>query len=140
MDSLVKPLGDIFKKLPPLPANAVKVLFQLAPWVALIFGILGILTALAGFGVMTAFAPFAVAGAVPNYGMGFIAAIGLGISSVLMLLAFPGLKAGKMAGWNMLFLSEVVNVVASLVSISIGGIIGAVIAFYILYQIQPKYK
>ncbi len=140
MDSLVKSLGDIFKKFPPLPAGAINTLFQFAPWIALIFGILGIFTALAGFGILSVFAPLAVAGAVPSYGLGFISAIGLGLSSLLMLVAFPGLKAGKMAGWNMLFWSEVVNVVASLVGFSIGSIIGAIIAFYLLYQVKPKYK
>lgn len=140
MDSLVKSLEEIFKKLPPLPTNAVDVLFKITPWLALIFGILGVLTGLAGFGILTAFAPFAVAGGVSGYGLGFIAAIGLGVSSLMMLLAFPGLRAGKMSGWTMLFWSEVVNVVASLVGFSLGSVIGAIIAFYILFQIKPKFK
>lgn len=140
LDSLVKSLEEIFKKLPPLPANAVGVLVKITPWLALIFGILGVLTALAGFGILTAFAPFAVAGGVRGYGLGFIAAIGLGVSSLMMLLAFPGLRAGKMSGWTMLFWSEVVNVVASLVGFSLGSVIGAIIAFYILFQIKPRYK
>lgn len=129
-----------FKQLPALPASAVDTLFKITPWIALIFGILGVLTGLAAFGVMTAFAPFAVAGGVHGYGLGFISAIGLAISSVLMLVAFPGLRAGKMSGWTILFWSEVVSVVASLVGFNVGSVIGALIGFYLLFQIKPKYK
>ncbi|MDP2632598.1 MAG: hypothetical protein Q8P25_02660, partial [Candidatus Curtissbacteria bacterium] len=113
---------------------------KITPWLALIFGILGVLTGLAGFGILTAFVPFAVAGGVGGYGLGFVAAIGLGVSSLMMLLAFPGLRAGKMGGWTMLFWSEIVNIVASLVGFSLGSVIGAIIAFYILFQIKPRYK
>lgn len=129
-----------FKQLPALPASAVDVLYKIAPWIALIFGILGVLSGLAGFGILTAFAPFAVAGGVRGYGLGFIAAVGLVVSSVLMLLAFPGLRGGKMGGWTMLFWSEVVSVVSSLIGFNIGSVVGALIGFYILFQIKPKYK
>lgn len=138
--SVVVMLEDWFKKLPPLPANAVDTLVKITPWLALVFGILGALGALAGLGILTAFAPFAVMGGVKGYGLGFISAIGWGISSLLMLVAFPGLQAKKAGGWNLLFASEVINVVASVISISVGGLIGALIAFYLLFQIKPKYK
>ncbi len=141
VDQLQLTLEDWFKKAPALPANAVDVLFKISPWIALIFGILGILSGLAGFGALTFLAPFAVMGGVGNYGLGFVAAIGLLVSSVLMLIAFPGLKAGKMSGWNMLFWSEVVSVISSLVGFQwFNAIIGALIGFYLLYQIKPKFK
>ena len=133
-------LEDLFKKLPPLPANAVDTLFKIAPILALVFGILGILGGISGLGILSALAPFAFAAGVNNYGLGIIAALGLLVGSVLMLIAYPGLKAGKISGWNMLFWSEVVNVVSGIVGISVGGILGAAIGFYILFQIKPKYK
>lgn len=140
IEGAVKSLEDIFKKFPPLPAGARETLFKIAPWLALIFGILGILAALGGLGLLTAFAPFAVMGATKGYGLAYVSAIGLAISSVMMLIAYPGLKAGKIGGWNMLFYSEVVNIIASVVGISVGSIIVAVISFYLLFQIKPKYK
>lgn len=141
VDQLQSTLEDLFKKAPALPPNAVDVLFKISPWIALIFGILGLVTGLAGFGALTFLAPFAVMGGVSNYGFGFVAAIGLLVSSVLMLIAFPGLKAGKTGGWNLLFWSEVVNVISSLVGFNfINAIIGALIGFYLLYQIKPKFK
>ena len=140
IEGLIKSFEDIFKKFPPLPANARETLFKIAPWLALIFGILGLLAALGGLGLLTAFAPLAVLGAAKGYGLAYVSAIGLAISSVMMLVAYPGLKAGKIGGWNMLFYSEIVNIIASAVGISIGSIIMAVIALYLLFQIKPKYK
>ena len=142
MDSkmLQSTLEGWFKKLPALPSSAVDVLVMIAPWIALVFGVLGILGGLAGLGLMSAFAPFAVMGRVGGYGLAMVASVGWLISSVLMLVAFPGLKAGKLGGWNWLFWSEVVSVVASVVAISIGSVIGALIGFYLLFQIKPRYK
>lgn len=140
IESAVKSLEDIFKKFPPLPEGARDTLFKIAPWLALIFGILGLLAALGGLGLLTAFAPFAVIGATKGYGLAYVSAIGLAISSVMMLIAYPGLKAGKIGGWNMLFYSEIVNIVASVVGVSVGSVIMATIAFYLLFQIKSKYR
>lgn len=133
-------LEEWFKKLPSLPPNVVDALYSVTPWIALVFGIIGVLGALSGFGVLTFLAPLAVMGGSGFYGMGIISTVGWLISSVLMLLAFTGLRAGKISGWNMLFWSEVVSVVASLIAFSLGSVIGAAIGFYLLFQIKPRYK
>ncbi|HSX19270.1 MAG TPA: hypothetical protein VLE91_04015 [Candidatus Saccharimonadales bacterium] len=138
-NSIVSSLEGLFKSLPPLPATAVNGLVVWMPWIAGIFGVLFVLVGLGAFGIPSAFSsPGAATGV--SFSGAFISAIGLGISGVMMLLAFPGLKAGKMNGWNLLFWSEVVNVVASVVGFSVGHIIGALIGFYLLFQIKPKYK
>lgn len=140
-EQLQSMLEEWFKKLPPLPANAVEGLFKIAPWIALVFGVIGVLGSLSGFGALTFLAPLAAMGGASNYyGLGIISTVGWLVSSVLMLLAFTGLKDGKMSGWNLLFWSEVVSVVASLVVFSLGTIVGAAIGFYLLFQIKPKYK
>lgn len=140
-EQLQSMLEEWFKKLPPLPANAVDGLYKIAPWIALVFGVIGVLGSLSGFGALTFLAPLAAMGGASNYyPLGIISTAGWLVSSVLMLLAFTGLKDGKMSGWNLLFWSEVVSVVASLVAFSLGSIVGAVIGFYLLFQIKPKYK
>src|SRR3989344_2204070 len=126
--------------MPALLTSADNVLVMSGPWIALVFGVLVILGGLAGLGLMSAFAPFAVMGRVGGYGLAMVASVGWLVSSVLMLVAFPGLKAGKLGGWNWLFWSEVASVVASVVAISIGSIVGALIGFYLLFQIKPRYK
>ncbi len=134
-------LEEWFKKLPPLPANAVDTIFKITPVIALVFGILGVLLSIGGLGVLSFLAPLAViGGAAPHYGLGIIATVGWLISSVMMLMAYPGLKAGKIGGWNLLFWSQVVSVVTAIIGISITSVIGAAIGFYILFQLKSKYK
>lgn len=135
-------LEDIFKKVPALPPNAIDTVVRIIPWLALIFGILGILGAFfRGFGILSVLAPSAVlAGTYPYGRLGIITIIGGLVASIMMLIAFPGLKAGKMGGWTLLFWSEVVNAVTSIIGFSIGSVIGTAIAFYLLFQIKTKYK
>lgn len=144
MDSanqLVSTLEGWFKQLPALPANAVDGLVTFSPWIALIFGILGIIGGISSFGLLSMFAPVAViGGAAGGFGMGFIAALIWLVSSVLLLLAYPGLKAKKKAGWMMFFWSQIVSAVATILTVSVGGVVGVVIGLYLLFQIKAKYN
>lgn len=135
-------MEEWFMKLPMLPKGGRDVLVQVAPWVALVFGVLGVLVGLGGLGLLSVLSPMMLLGSGMSNTAGSLLSVAISlVSSVLMLVAFPGLKARKMKGWNMLFWSEVVSLVASLVALSIvGGLVGAVIGFYLLYQIKSYYK
>ena len=143
-NDIIGTLEDFFKKAPALPANAREGLVKITPWLALIFGILGVLGGLAGVGLLTMFSPLAIFGGasgVASYGTGVIAAWIWLASSVLLLAAYPGTKARKMSGWNLLFWSEIINVVGSVLAGSIvGAIIGGLIGLYLLFQIKSYYK
>lgn len=141
VNQLIGTVEEWFSKLPPLPKKWNEVIVGITPWVALVFGVLGVLVSLAAFGILTFLAPFAVMG----YGAGaassgIIGSVLFLISSALLLLAFPGTKARKMQGWNLLFYSEVVSLISSVVAFSFGGVVGSVIGFYILFQIKSFYK
>lgn len=137
---IVSSMEDFFKKFPQLPANIREVLVQIAPWIALIFGILGVVAGLGAIGV----SPVAVMGGVGNSMFLLVSGVLTIVSSVLMLMAFPKLQKHQYAGWRFLFWSEVVSVVASLLGITaasiIGAVIGALIGFYLLFQIKSYYK
>ncbi len=138
---IIVTMEEWFNKAPSLPTNAKEVIVKITPILSLVFGILGILGALGGLGALTAFSPFAMMGGYGYYGGGFIAAAIWLVSSVLLLMSYPDTKNRKLKGWNMLFWSEVVNLVGSLVAMSIvSGIIGALIGFYLLFQIKSYYK
>lgn len=151
VDQYVKMLEGGFGKLPPLPANVREVLVKIAPWIALIFGVLGVLAIVSGvlgllglglFGASLApYGGMAVAGA-SAFGIVFLL-LSL-IPTVLQLLAYPGLKAKKMAGWNYLLYSLVASVVISVVSGGFnsifGAVVGAAIGLYILFQVKSYYK
>jgi hypothetical protein len=130
-----------YKKLPPMPKNWVEVITKITPWISLVFGILGVLTSLAAFGIFTVATPFMAMGSGVGAASGnIVAAVLWFVSSALMLASFPGTRAMKMSGWRLLFYSEVANLVSSVVIFSLGGVVGALIVFYILFQIKHHYK
>lgn len=138
----MKTMEQWFAKLPQLPANVREVLVKIAPWLALVFGVLGVLASLAATGLMAALSPFMVlGGGVGAATGGVVGAILALVGSVLMLMAFPGLRDRKMAGWKWSFYSQAVSVVASVVALNlVGAVISALIGFYLLFQIKSYYK
>ncbi|OGH15501.1 MAG: hypothetical protein A3E68_02145 [Candidatus Levybacteria bacterium RIFCSPHIGHO2_12_FULL_39_39] len=134
-------MEEWYSKLPALPRNWKDVIVQIAPWLALIFGIIGVLGSLVAVGLLTFLAPFIlIGGGIGAASGGVIGAILALVASVLLLLAFPGTRARKISGWNLLFWSEVASVVSTIVALSVGGVVGALIGFYILFQIKSYYK
>lgn len=142
MDELVKTMEGWFSKVPALPKSATDVLVRIAPWLALIFGILGVLASIAATGLMTALSPLMLLGGGVGAATGGIAGAVLGlVSSALMLVAYPGLRDRKVAGWKCSFYSEAVSVVSGVVALNlVGAVIGGAIGFYILFQIKSYYK
>lgn len=147
-DKFVSMLEEWFSKLPALPVNLKTTLVKIAPWLALIFGILGVLGSIGGVLALLGLGAFG-ASMMPYGGMNVVGASALGIvvllsslaSSVLMLMAYPGLKDQKKAGWRLAFWSETVGLLGSLISLNIVGlIISALIGYYILFQIKSSYK
>jgi uncharacterized membrane protein HdeD (DUF308 family) len=143
--ALAKPLEDLYAKVPALPANVREVLVKIAPWLSLIFGVLTVLTGVAALGLFTALSPFTSTYGGLGYGaFTMVYAAVVVVEGVVMVLAFSPLKARKVRGWNLLFWSEILAVVSSVVTLSVGSVvgalIGAVIAFYILFQMRSYYK
>ena len=58
----------------------------------------------------------------------------------LMIAALPGLFARKMAGWTLLFYSQLVSIVYNVLTGNIvGGLLFGLIGLYILFQVRTKY-
>lgn len=140
-NDVVGKLEEINAKLPALPKSATDLLVTVTPWIALIFGVLGVLASLAAIGLMAALSPLMVLGSgVGQTGSGIITGVLGLISSALLLAAFPGTKSRKMQGWTLLFWSEVVSVISSVVLVSVSGVLFALIGFYLLFQIKSNYR
>lgn len=141
VNQVVDMMEEWFLKLPSLPTNWKEVLVKVTPWIALIFGVLGVVLSLIGLGLLAFLSPFVfLAGGWGAATGGPIAAILWLVSSVLMLLAYKGLTQRKLTGWNFLFWSEVVSLVSSVVLFSVSGVLGTLLGFYILFQIKSYYK
>jgi hypothetical protein len=140
-------LVPLFANLPHIPQGGLNFLVMIAPWYALIFGVLG-LTAL--LGLMGIFGLGAMGGyGMMGYGMGnsLVMLAASIVSAILLLLAFKGLKAKHKSGWDYLFYSEIVGIIGGAVGAFmmqgyglVGTAISALIGFYILFEIRGQYK
>lgn len=140
IDSYIDTVGEYFKKLPELPRGGREFIVTVTPWLALIFGVLGVIAGVVGLGLFTFLAPFAMLGAAKGVGSGFVVVLVGLVSSVLLLMAFPGVKNKRISGWKLLYYSEVIGLVANVVSLSVFGVLSTLIGFYFLYQIRSYYK
>lgn len=145
-----------------LPANIKKLLVDIAPWLSLLAGVLGIFSA---YGIWRAahyvselsnsLNSYAEAFGVSTYTQSPQLSLMFWISiamtllfSALAFLAFPGLKAKKKVGWNFMFYSMLANIAYGVVSLFydgggagalLGALIGSAIGLYILFQIRSNY-
>jgi hypothetical protein len=121
-----------------IPDNGREWLVRYGPWIAMVLMVLSLPALLFALGVGAALSPLAGLGYATNFtyhALGALVQIGLTVA------ALPGLFARKMAGWQLLFYATLVSLVFSLLSGSIvSGLIGALISFYILFQVRPLYK
>ncbi|MBI2031692.1 MAG: hypothetical protein HYT08_03700 [Candidatus Levybacteria bacterium] len=142
---LTKSLDEAYAKLPALPVGIKEFIVTVAPWLALIFGILAILAGISAFGLLSVLSPFAAVSGAGQYAIsGIISSVILLAQGVVELIAFPSLQARKIKGWNLIFLSLVLSVLSSLTTLSISGVlwslIAAAIGYYFLYQVKSYYK
>lgn len=139
-DSYIDLIGDYFNKLPQLPKGGRDAIVMITPWLALIFGALGLIVALLGLGIFTFLAPIALVVGAKGAGSGFLFAVFGLASSLLLLAAFSGTKNRKERGWKFLYYSEVLSLVANVVYFSLSGVVFTLVGFYFLYQIRSYYK
>jgi len=140
-NQIIGMVEEWYSKLPPIPKNWREVIVSITPWLALIFGIIGILIAIAGLGIVTVFSPLIAMGSgLGAAGNGILSMILAIVASALLLAAFPGTKANKMSGWTFLFWSGAVRILASVVDLSLAGVLVGLIGFYFLFQIKSYYK
>ncbi len=136
----------LVKKAPfQLPLNVKEALVKFVPWLALIGGIIGLAGALTVFGLGTVFGPLSMF-AGPQYARSLystyiFSTVLLGVTAVMQLMAFGPLKARKERGWKLLYWSELIWIVASLIDFSFfNAVLGGLISLYLLFQIRSYYK
>lgn len=165
MDQQLKPveqkMDDAFKNAPKMSENAKKSMADWWPWIALVFGLLQVWAAWglydwgnkinrAADSLNRFSSAFGVNQPVEKLGvMYWLSLIALAVDGVVLLLAYPGLKARKKSGWNMLLLGALVNAVYGVFSAFtdrggagslIWSLISSAVALYLLNQIKDQYK
>jgi len=164
-NKLESAMDEYFVKKAPfqLPENGRRTLVEYAPWISLVFGILGILAALGlwRIGNRVNEAVEYVNGLNQYYntpapeinelGLFFyIALLALAVQAVLMIAAFPGLKKrSKKTGWDFMLYGTLASLAYGFFVIfsdqgDIGNllwsVIGSVISLYLLAQVRTYYK
>ena len=127
-------------KAPAMPDNIKEVIVKFSPWVSLIFLVLAVPAIFAVLGLGAALAPAGMFA--PQFGLQYVLGLALTIvTMVLEALAIPGLMKRQMKGWRFAYYAALVSLVQSLVSLNLVGLVlGALISFYVLFQIKPKYQ
>lgn len=156
-------LDGIFgEKFPvQIPKAGREWIVKVSPWLALVGGILGLWASWsfwrAGHYVNqlvewanTLSAAYGGTTTATHLGlMWYLALVVLLLQSVLLLMAFSGLKAQKRSGWNLLFLTTLVALLLGVVELFVSGygfgnflgsVIGAAISFYLLFQVRSYFK
>ena len=164
-DQLETTLGTLFEKnTPKLPPDARKMVAEWAPWAALVAGLLALWSAYALWtwahvvsGILdytnslcAAYATYGCAPVAAASRMGIWVWLSLAFLLVeggLFLLAFPGLRAHKKAGWNYLYWGALVNIGYSVVSLLtgygifnfLGSLVGSAIGLWLLFQVRAQF-
>jgi hypothetical protein len=164
LDKLETTLDTTLDKHVPfkLPDSARKALAGAMWWIAAVFGVLDLWAAYQVWDwghkankVVDAYnAVFSYYGVerIDNLGFFYYLAVAvIALVGVLLLLAVPGLKAMKKAGWNLLFYALLVQVAAAIIRLFVDGAYGggfgnflasllfAAVGAYFLFQIRSSF-
>jgi hypothetical protein len=128
-------------KLPVAPPGLQNAYMNVAPWIAIIFGVLGALISLAALIFSTALGPLMVMFGQPGSGFGLILASLL--SLVIAVLEVAGgimMLQRKTTGWWLLAAGLVVSLLSSLLHVSAIGLIFWLLIAYIHLEVKPNYN
>jgi hypothetical protein len=128
--------------LPAAPPGLLDGYMRFAPWIAIIFGILGFLALLALSGVAAVFSPFLLlgGGAGVSAGGGLFVALAFGlVTSALEVVGGYMMLQRRATGWWILAAGLVIGALSNLVR---GGILSLIVILLIAYvhiQVRPNY-
>ncbi len=131
-----------------LPQEVKEFLVKVSPYLVIVLAVMALPLILAALGLTAILSPFAMMGGyghMHGFGWGFGAIIGLVFSVVTLVIeivAVPGLFKRTKAAWTLLFYASIVSLIGSILSVSgiFGGIIGAIIGWYLLFQVKELYQ
>lgn len=129
------------KKAPfAIPQGGREFIVTVSPYLVIVMAILAVPALLAALGMSTVLAPVAMMGG-STWGASVILSLVFSAAAVVVeVMAVPGLFKRTRAGWRLVFYATIISAVGSLVTFNIiGGIIGAIIGWYILFQVKSLY-
>lgn len=135
-------LDDLLGSKAPvqIPGKVRFVMAKFGHWLVIALMVLVLPGQLIGIGMRAAMLPFAsMSGSDSSLRVAFSLATLLFLI-VIMIMALPGLQNRRVAGWQLLMLANFINLVYGLLTGGvIGPVLGALIGFYILFQLRRHY-
>ncbi len=131
---------DFLKSLPKLPKSAVDFLISLAPFLALIGGVLSLLSIVSFFIGTSAlfYSAFPLSNAFPYLYIALAASV---ISGLMLIAAFEDLKNKKIFGWRLVFWAMNIGILSALIGGNIfGAVVSAFLSWYVLSQLRGEYS
>src|SRR5258708_5211398 len=128
-------------KLPAAPPGLLNFYMSWVPWLAIVFGVLGILISLVALIGSTILGPLAIMFGSPGVGLGLLFGSVVGLaSSALDVIGGWLMLQRKATGWWLFALGLVVGLLANLVRLNIIGLIILLLIAYIHLQVKPNYS
>jgi hypothetical protein len=121
-----------------IPDGAREWIVKFGPWITVVLLILTLPILLFALGLGVIWIPFGGVGYASGFGvLTLFVLVELG----LMIAALPGLFARRMAGWQLLFYSQLVNIAYNVLSGHVvSALLGGLIGLYILFQVRTLYR
>jgi hypothetical protein len=132
---LEEELAPLFANLPPLPEEFKNGFVKYVPIVTLVLLLISVPGLLAAFALGSALFAFAGFTGILTL-LSFILSL---VAVALTIFALPGLFKQKRSGWVLQYYSELVSIVASLLSISILGLVLNAVWLYVFFQVRDRY-
>jgi len=134
------------KKAPfSIPENWKELIVQFAPYLTILGIIVSVPAVFAVLGLGALVSPF-TAFLGPRYVLSYsfnyvLSMVALAVVIVLAAMAVPGLFKREEKAWRFLFYASLVNVVSGFLGGDwVGMIIGALLSWYVLFQVKEYYK
>lgn len=130
--------GLVYLKLPNLGTELRDFIVKVLPFLALIGGILMSVASIAEVLGTPFISVFTLGKSTLIQTLLLTGAIGL-IQGIIMISAFSSLKKKTQKGWKLLFWSQILWIISSLISLSPSFLLGLVF-IYPLFQVRSEYK
>jgi len=137
----------MIKKAPfAIPQGGKDFIVNVSPYLIIIFSIMALPMIFIALGLSAVLAPFAMMGgysAAGGWGFaGVVSLVATVVTVVMELMAVPGLFKRTKGSWRLLFYASIVSLIGGILSFNgiISAIIGAIIGWYILFQVKSMYK
>lgn len=146
--NFIKKIEVNFKNAPHLPEFLKDFLVNVAPWFALIGMVLSVIGVLQNLNLIFGNSVWAQMVGIGTHKIYFgLLAIYQAITAILLYYAYQPLKSRKLTGWIYMFWLTVLGMIVTAVSLLfntyaslVWTIIGAIIGFYVLFELKPYYS